>query len=171
GVPGDIAGAFRTLGAVEDTLKVLVPENSLVAGARAAMPGVLTALASPTRAAKRAGVEALVVGSVAKRIPDRVERITDALAAGEFNVNTRPLADVGERRWLRRMLDDALSVLFAAVLAVVAVNLATTHGGAMLTEQLSLAQLGAAVLGLIAMVLALRVLVRVFSRRTTADSD
>ncbi|MGO3088702.1 MAG: ABC1 kinase family protein [Galactobacter sp.] len=171
GVPGDIAGAFRTLGAVEDTLKVLVPENSLVAGARAAMPGVLTALASPTRAAKRAGVEALVVGSVAKRIPDRVERITDALAAGEFNVNTRPLADVGERRWLRRMLDDALSVLFAAVLAVVAVNLATTHGGAMLTEQLSLAQLGAAVLGLIAMVLALRVLVRVFSRRTTVDSD
>ncbi|MGO3151561.1 MAG: ABC1 kinase family protein [Galactobacter sp.] len=171
GVPGDIAGAFRTLGAVEDTLKVLVPENSLVEGARSAMPGVLTVLASPTRAVKRAAVEALVVGSVAKRIPDRVERITDALAAGEFNVNTRPLADVGERRWLRRMLDDALSVIFAAVLAVVAVNLATSHGGAMLTEQLSLAQLGAAVLGLIAMVLALRVLVRVFSRRAAVDTD
>jgi ubiquinone biosynthesis protein len=171
GVPGDIAGAFRTLGAVEDTLKVLVPENSLVEGARNAMPEVLAALASPVRAAKRAGVEALVVGSVAKRLPDRVERISDALAAGEFNVNTRPLADLGERRWLRRMLDDALSVIFAAVLAVVAVNLAVKGEGAMLTPQLSVPQLGAAVLGLIAMVLALRVLVRVFSRRAAVDTD
>jgi ubiquinone biosynthesis protein len=108
---------------------------------------------------------------VAKRLPDRVERISDALAAGEFNVNTRPLADLGERRWLRRMLDDALSVIFAAVLAVVAVNLAVKGEGAMLTPQLSVPQLGAAVLGLIAMVLALRVLVRVFSRRAAVDSD
>jgi ubiquinone biosynthesis protein len=171
GVPGDIAGAFRTLGAVEDTLKVLVPENSLVEGARSAMPGVLASLASPTRAAKRAGVEALVVGSVAKRIPDRVERITDSLAAGEFNVNTRPLADLGERRWLRRMVDDALSVIFAAVLAVVAVNLATTTDGAPVTAELTVPQIAAAVLGLIAMVLALRVLVRVFSRRAAVDPD
>lgn len=171
GVPGDIAGAFRTLGAVEDTLNVLVPDYSLVQAARRSMPEVLAALASPVRKAKRAGVEALVVSSVAKRMPERLERVTGALASGEFNVNTRPLADRGERRWLRRMVDDALSVIFAAVLAVVAVMLATSYDGAMITDSLSLAQLGGAVLGLIAMVLALRVLVRVFSRKGAADSD
>lgn len=164
-VPGDVAGAFRTLASVEETLRVLDPETSLVRGARAALPELMRRLADPGQVARKLGAESLVALSVARRLPERAERVSDALARGELGIRTRPLADRGERRWLRAVLDDVLSGVFAAVLAVVAVVLAITPGGGAITPDLGLNQIGGAVVGLVAVVLGLRVLVRVFARR------
>lgn len=165
-VPGDVAGAFRTLASVEETLKVLDPETSLIKGARSVMPTLMARLSDPEQLTRKLGAESLVALSVARRLPERGEVISDALARGEFSLRTHPLADAGERRWLRSVLDDAVSGFFAAVLAVLAVVLAMTPGGGSLTPELGLNQIAAAVLGLIAVVLALRVLVRIFARRS-----
>lgn len=166
-VPGDVAGAFRTLASVEETLKVLDPETSLLKGARAVMPALIKRLTEPEQLGRKLGAESLVALSVARRLPERGEVISNALARGEFSLRTHPLADLGERRWLRSVLDDAVSGFFAAVLAVIAVILAMTPGGGSLTPELGLNQIAAAVLGLVAVVLALRVLVRVFARRSS----
>lgn len=165
-VPGDVAGTFRTLASVEETLKVLDPTTSLLTGARSVMPSLMARLADPEQLARKLGAESLVALSVARRLPERTEVISDALARGEFSLRTHPLADVGERRWLRSVLDDAVSGFFAAVMAVLAVVLALTPGGGSITPELGMNQIAAAVLGLVSVVLALRVLVRVFARRS-----
>lgn len=46
-IPGDVAGAFRTLTSLEGTLTALSADYGLLAGAEDAMPSIITKLAAP----------------------------------------------------------------------------------------------------------------------------
>ena len=82
-VPGDIAGALRTLSSLEHTLLTLDPSRDLVSAARLAMPGVLRRLAAPEQLAGQAAPDAVAAAAIARRLPGRLEQLTDQLVRGE----------------------------------------------------------------------------------------
>ena len=132
--------------------------------AQQGLPELAARIAQPRRVLGQASSEMLVAASIARRLPDRAERVSSALSSGTFSLLTRPLADGHERSWLRGLVDDAISSAFAAVLAVLAVVVALAPGPP-LTDIITVNQLFGGVLGLFAAVLGLRVVIRVFARR------
>jgi ubiquinone biosynthesis protein len=169
-VPGDIAGALRTLSSLEHTLLTLDPSRDLVSAARLAMPGVLRRLAAPERLAGQAAPDAAAAAAVARRLPGRLEQLTDQLVRGEFVLRTRAVADRGDRAWLRSVVDDAVSALLAVAAVVMAVVLFVAPGGPMVTSTVSLYDLIGAGLGFAGMCLVLRLVLRLFRHRP-ADAE
>ncbi len=191
-VPGDVAGAFRTLASVEESLVRLDPDFRLLDAARVRVSGLRRRIADPERLSAQAAPEALVALSVARRWPARIESLGAVLETGRVLGPTgckdasgqwKPSAATGSvpaagdhaasgKRptsllgvGLRRVADDALSAFFSAVCLVLAVVLAMTPGGGHVTAQLGGNQVYAAALGLVSAVLGLRVLLGVFARR------
>lgn len=164
-VPGDVAAAFRTLASVEATLGLLAPERTLLAAVRSELPDLLGRMAGPERSAKRALVHAGMAAAVARRLPERVEQVSAALADGRFTVRARAFADPADRRWVRDQVTNAVAAGFGIAACILAVVLVVRPGGPMLTAQLSLFTLLGAVLGFCGITLALRVMVQLFHRR------
>ena len=164
-VPGDIAGALRTLSSLEHTLLTLDPSRDLVSAARLAMPGVLRRLAAPEQLAGQAAPDAVAAAAITRRLPGRLEQLTDQLVRGEFVVRTRSVADCGDRAWLRSVVEDAVSALLAVAAVVIAVVLFVAPGGPMVTSTVSLYDLIGAALGFAGMCLVLRLVLRLFRHR------
>ncbi|MEA5052174.1 MAG: hypothetical protein VB093_01845, partial [Propionicimonas sp.] len=104
----------------------------------------------------------LTTAVVSRRIPARVEHISDQLARGELTVRTRSLSHSLDRAWLRRLLDDVISAVFAAVAIALAAIFLLAPDGPVLTPVLTAWHLVAAVLGFLGLVLALRLVIRLF---------
>ncbi|WP_166741842.1 ABC1 kinase family protein [Cumulibacter soli] len=167
-VPGDIAGALRTLMSLETTLQAFDPSLTLLGGAQEVMPSLLGWLAAPERLGAQLLVEQLVAASVARRLPERVESTSRKLADGSLFAQANPLHDPQDRAWIRNVVDDGISALFACVLAIASILLLTANERPVLAEGLTTGVALAAALGAGALVLALRLLVRLFTRRQDA---
>ena len=163
-VPGDVAGAFRTLTSLEGALQALDPGYGLYEGMRRSLPALVRGLASPTRTAGLAASTALTSAAIARRLPARVERVTEDLERGRFQVRTRAFASAGDRAWLRSLLDDAVSAVFAVVAIALACVFLVVDGGPQITEALSAYDVVAGGLGFAGIVLVLRLVVRLFTR-------
>lgn len=163
-VPGDVAGAFRTLTSLDGTLQALAPGYGLFAGARQALPEIVTTLADPQRLSKLTEAVTLTTAVISRRAPARLEQLSDQLARGELTVRTRSFSHAADQAWLRRMLDDVISAVFAAVAIALAAIFLLAPGGPPITPVLSAWHLVAAVLGFLGLVLALRLVVRLFTR-------
>ena len=164
GVPGDVAGAFRTLTSLDGTMRALVPDGSLFGNAKGRMAGLLKELAAPSSIVKSSAATALTSAVVLKRMPGRAERITDQLARGELTIHSRALSATEDRRWVRSMLDDALSAVFAVVAIAMATVFLIMPGGDVIVGQLTAYHLVAYLLGFCGFVLVLRLLIRIFMR-------
>lgn len=169
-VPGDIAGALRTLSSLERTLLTLDPSRDLVSAARLAMPGVMRRLAAPEHFAGQAAPDAVAAAAVARRLPGRLEQLTEQLVRGEFVLRTRVVADRGDRSWLRSVADDAASALLSATALVIGVVLVIAPDGPMVTPTVSLYDLIGTALGFAGMCLVLRLVLRLF-RHQPADVE
>ncbi|CEI50160.1 ABC1 kinase family protein [Propionibacterium freudenreichii] len=165
-IPGDVAGAFRTLTSLEGTLTALTPGYGLLAGAEDAMPSIVAKLAAPKQLAMITASTAMTSALLARRLPARTEQITDMLARGQYTLNTRMLSDDSDREWLRSRLDDAMSSLFAAVAVALAVVFIVIPGGPAITSALTGYDLAGAAIGCVGLVLILRLMVRLFTRHS-----
>lgn len=163
-VPGDVAGAFRTLASLDGTLRSLDPGYGLFQGAQQALPEIVATLADPERLSKLTEAATLTTAVISRRVPARIEHISDQLSRGEFTVRTRSFSDSADQTWLRRMLDDVISAVFAAVAIALAAIFLLTPDGPAVTPVLTAWHLAAAVLGFLGLVLALRLVVRLFTR-------
>lgn len=166
GVPGDVAAALRSLASVERALAALTPGVELLTAVGAELPRLLAALLSPQRVASQAIAQTAVGLAVARRLPGRLDAVGRAAAAGEFTVRARAFADESDRRWARDLATDAVSALLGIAAFVAAVVFLVVPGGPMLTPRLPLFTLLGAGIGFGGVVLGLRVVVRVFSRRS-----
>ncbi len=165
GVPGDVAAAFRTLTSVEAAVAVLDPSSSLLGSVRSQFPALVRSMASPERLAAQALTQAGVAAAITRRLPERVETVSSALADGTFTLRTRGFADDGDRAWLRQQADNALAAILGVTASVLAVLLVLSDGGPRLTGDLTLLHLIGMVLGFCGVTLALRVVVRLFQPR------
>ena len=163
-VPPDIAGALRSLGTLENTLVALDPDSDLISSARTAMPEILRRLASPSHLAGQMAPEAMSAAAVARRLPGRLEQLSDQLVRGQFVLQTRTLADRHDRSWVQSRVEDALSAVLAVAAVVTAIVLVIAPGGPMVTSDVSLYDLAAAALGFAGLCLVLRLVLRLFGR-------
>lgn len=163
-IPGDVAGAFRTLTSLDGTLRAFDSNYGLFQGAKEVLPDIVKVLANPERLLKLTEASALTQAVVARRVPARIEYISDQLARGELTVRARSLSHPADRVWLRRLMDNVVSALFAVVAIALAAVFMLVPGGPQLTPMLTAWDLVAALLGFIGLVLALRLVIGLFAR-------
>ena len=151
-------------GFLDGTLRAFDPDYGLFQGAKEVLPDIVKAMANPERLLKLTEASALTQAVVARRVPARIEYISDQLARGELTVRARSLAHPADRVWLRRLLDNVVSALFAVVAIALAAVFMLVPGGPQLTPMLTAWDLVAALLGFIGLVLALRLVIGLFVR-------
>ncbi|MCD2500099.1 ABC1 kinase family protein [Microbacterium nymphoidis] len=164
-VPGDVAGAFRTLASLQGTLRALVPGFDEIAAMRGILPTLIHRSLEPIQLAQHAAIEAALALSIARRLPERIERVSDDLASGRLVVRTRAFADADDRRFASALVTDAVSGVLAAVLIGVGAGLFTVADGPQIGPGIGLLPLVGAVVGTAGTALAFRLLVRLFRRR------
>ncbi len=169
GIPPQVAAAFRTLATLEGTLQVICDEYDLVDGARRYAERPAHRAASPREV--RATLESELVGlvPVLRRLPRRIDRITDAVEHGRLQVGVRLLADPADRRFVTRLWHQALLVVLACTAGLMSVALYLAAPGPMVTDAVGIFHvLGTALLGG-SVILVMRLLVVIF--RGADDED
>ncbi len=164
GVPPQIAGAFRTLAALEGTLRRLDPTLDLVASTRRQTVGLLAERTSPASVRSQVEAELLKLVPLLRRLPRRIGKVTESLGEGRLSVNIRLLADARDRGFLLSLTHQLIVAVLAAAATIGAILLLTAPGGPRLTPALGLYALLGYGLLFIGCVLALRALVLVFRR-------
>lgn len=162
-VPAPVTAAFRALGALEGSLRLLTADLDLIGAARAEGRAMIADQLKPE--AVRSELEAQV-GSwlpLLQRLPRRLNRITEQAETGRLTVGIRLFAEPTERSYLTGLVHQLISSVLAAALAVCGVLLLTSPLGPTVIGELSLFALLGATLLLFAFALAARVLVLVFT--------
>ena len=164
GVPPQIAGAFRTLAALEGTLRRLDPALDLVTSTRRQTVGLMAERTSPAGVRSQVEAELLKLVPLLRRLPRRIGKITESLGEGRLSVNVRLLADGQDRQFLLGLTHQVIVAVLAATATIGAILLLTASGGPQLTPALGLYALLGYSLLFVGCVLALRALVLVFRR-------
>ena len=167
-IPGDVAGAFRTLSSLDSTLCALRSDYGLFQAAQEALPHLVTTLGSPERLARIAATSALTSAIASRRLPARADRLATQLERGELTVRARSFAASSDRSWIGSVVDDVLSGAFACIAIVMALVFLLVPGGEQITAVLTFHHLMAAAIGFIGVTLALRLSIRLFTSRGTS---
>ncbi|MFF9061872.1 ABC1 kinase family protein [Streptomyces sp. NPDC014882] len=157
-VPGEIAAVFRSLSTLEVSLGLLVPDYDIIAEARRFAASQVRRKLTPGSLGRAAAEEMLTLLPVLRRLPRRVDRITEALEQGRLSVNVRVLADERDRDFVRGIVHDILLAFSGGAAGVVGVMLLQTPGGPEITSSVGLFEALGCNLLLVASVLTLRVL-------------
>ena len=96
-IPPEIAAVFRMLATIEGTLTELAPDLDLMTESRRIAATLFTDRVTPTLLKQAALDELASLTPILRRLPRRLERITNAAEHGRFAVNVRLLADERDR--------------------------------------------------------------------------
>jgi ubiquinone biosynthesis protein len=166
-IPPQVAAVFRAFATLEGTLAVIDPGFDMITEARAAGARELTDATRPDRLRQAAENELITLLPMLRRIPRRVDRITDAVEHGRLSVNVRLLADNRDRHYVTGLVHQVLLTAIGGASGLIAVLLLGLRGGPRLTPSIELfAVLGYALL-IVAVILVLRVLVVIFRHDRT----
>lgn len=157
-VPPDVAAVFRCLVTLEGTLTQLDPGFDIVEESRAYAVSQLREQLGST-SAQMVTEELLSLLPLLRPLPRRLARLTAALERGELSVGVRVLADAGDRRFVRSMLQRIVTAFLGAATGLMAVILLNATAGPEVTSTLSLFHLLGYNLLLVSAVLMLRALV------------
>lgn len=169
-VPPMVAAAFRGMGTLEGTLRLLVPDFDLLDASRARTVMLVADALRPEEVRRQAQSQLASALPLMRRVPRRLDRITDDLEAGRLAVGVRPVSDLLDRHALRTVVRELTATLLAGVLAVCGVTFLIVNGGPVLAGSIRLMGYLGAVLFLFAFVLGARVLVAGFVTERVADS-
>jgi len=163
-VPPQIAAAFRTLAELEETLRRLDPELDLVESTRRQAAELLVERLRPDNVRSQVESELLKLIPVLRRLPRRINKLSESLEAGRLSVNVRLLADDRDRNFLLGLTDQIIVAMLAAAATIAAILLITAPSGPLLTPNIGLYPILGYSLLFIGCVLALRALVLIFRR-------
>ena len=159
-VPGDVAGAFRALVALEGRPRAARPRVRRGRGvaplrprAHGRGPGALR----ETAADELAGLLPAL-----RRLPHRVERIAGAVDDGRLTVNVRLLADRRDRRIVTTLAHQAMLTFLGAALGLMGVLMLGTAGGPEISASTSLFDVLGYNLLVLSLILVLRLLLVMF---------
>ena len=164
-VPPQLAATFRSLGALEGTLRLIDPGLDLVGAARAAGRDLIEERLAPAQV--RAGLEEQLAQllPVLKRLPRRVDALTGAAQDGRLTVQVRLLAHQDDRAFVTDLVQQVTMTVLAAAATLSAVLLILAPGGPELGADVRLFPLLGATILFFGFVLAARVLALAFQRR------
>ncbi len=161
-VPPEIAATFRALATLEGAMEQLVPGFDIVAEARAFAAEQLERKLTPQSVGRVLAEETLALAPMLRRLPRRIERITNSLEHGRLGVQVRLLADERDRRFVRALVHDVLLAFLGGITALVGVLLLGTRNGPKLGPSLTLYQLLGYNVLVVSSVLVIRVVFTVF---------
>ncbi|WP_341729450.1 AarF/UbiB family protein [Brooklawnia sp.] len=162
-VPGNIALALRSLGALEGTLKLLNPSLDLIETARDQARGVIGDI-GPQGAKKQIANQAVRLVPLVSHLPRRINRITEDLASGRFTTHTRVVSHPDDQAFLTSLANQVVVAVLAGFAVIGAILLVTAPGGPQLDGYRLFDILGF-LLGFSGFILALRSVAMVFGRR------
>ena len=164
-IPPEIATVLRALATLEGTLTLLTPGIDIAEEARAYAAAHVAAQLSPRGMPKSAADELIALLPVLRRLPRRLDRITGAMEQGRLSLNVRLFADERDRRVVTGLTHQVLLAFLGAASGIVAALMLGAPGGPMITPTVSLYQVIAYNLLIVAAILVLRVLFIIFRNR------
>ena len=128
-IPPQVAAAFRALGALEGTLRIVSKDLDFVATARAQGRDIMSRSLEPGNL--RQALERQLPGlpPVVQRLPRRINKITEDLEQGRFSINIRPLADQRDRQFVTTLVQQVVIAILAATATLGAIMLLTSNTG------------------------------------------
>jgi ubiquinone biosynthesis protein len=170
-VPAQVAAAFRALGALEGSLRLLSPGLDLVAAAREHGRGLIAQSMTPTAARQALETQLATLLPMVQRLPRRINKITEDIEAGRLTVRVRALADPRDRAFLTGLLHQLVMTVLAAACVLGGIVLLATQSGPRMTETIMLYPFLGYTFLLFGFVLGSRVLVVIFyQHRVTAGA-
>ena len=164
-IPPEIATVLRALATLEGTLTLLTPGIDIAEEARAYAAAHVAAQLSPRGMPKSAADELIALLPVLRRLPRRLDRITGAMEQGRLSLNVRLFADERDRRVVTGLTHQVLLAFLGAASGIVAALMLGAPGGPKITPTVSLYQVIAYNLLIVAAILVLRVLFTIFRNR------
>lgn len=164
-MPPSLLLVFRTLISLEGSLRRLVPGYDMVGRGLSRAPHIALQLASPRTVALGLQAQSAILGEQMRRLPRRIEGITQALQDGTFQVRVRALESADDRRWLDSILGEVTATVVGVALVATGFFLAVSDAGPELAEGVRSFSFLGSVLGLGGMLLLLRSLSGAFRRR------
>ena len=122
-LPAELAAVFRALATLEGTLVFLAPGFDTVSEAKRYAGARLSAQLDTGNLREVAVGELLALMPTLRRLPRRLDRITDQLHKGRFTVQARLFAHPEDRRLLRSMVRRAVMTVLAVVNGFMSVGL------------------------------------------------
>ncbi|GAB3737577.1 ABC1 kinase family protein [Nocardiopsis nanhaiensis] len=122
-LPSELAGVFRALATLEGTLVHLSPGFDTVAEAKRYAGARMSEQLGTGNLREMASGELLALLPTLRRLPRRLDRITDQLYKGRFTVQTRMFAHPEDRRLLRSVVRRAVMTVLAVVTGFMSVGL------------------------------------------------
>jgi ubiquinone biosynthesis protein len=170
-VPSQVAAAFRALGSLEGSLRIICPGMDLVEAARQQGRGLVTQRITPAAARETLEAQLANLLPVIQRLPRRINKITEDIEAGRLTVNVRALGDLRDRAFITGIVHQLVMTALAAACVLGGILLVAAEGGPMMTETVPLNAFLGFTLLFFGFVLGSRVLVLIFHQhRTTADA-
>lgn len=158
-VPPNIAAAFRTLVALDGTLKQLDPTCDLVGIAREETRDLAAQFFNPEKVRTRIQQQLAMATLPLQRLPRQLFKLSEDLSSGRFSMQLRPFEDPQGRGFLVGMANKVIQAFLAGALAVASVVLIVAPGGPQIGTGFALYPLFGAAILLVAFMLGLRVLV------------
>ncbi|HYI50667.1 MAG TPA: AarF/UbiB family protein [Microbacterium sp.] len=164
-MPPSLLLVFRTLISLEGSLRRLVPGYDMVGRGLSRAPHIALQLASPRAVALGLQAQSAILAEQMRRLPRRIEGITQALQDGTFQVRVRALESADDRRWLDSILGEVTATVVGVALVATGFFLAVSDVGPEITDGVRAFSFLGSVLGLGGMLLLLRSLSGAFRRR------
>ena len=162
GVPTQIAWLFRTLAALEGTLRLIDPEFDLVQAAR--RQGTSLMDTSPESLRDQLSADLVGLLPTLRRLPRRLNKITADFQQGRTTLNVRLLGDPDDRSFLLNLTQQMIIAVLASAATISAIILLTATGGPQLSPTIGLYAIFGYCLLFVGCVLALRALILIFRR-------
>jgi ubiquinone biosynthesis protein len=165
-MPPSLLLVFRTLTSLEGTLRRLLPGYDMVGRGLSRAPQTALQLSSPRSVALDLQAQSAIVAEQLRRLPRRIEGITQSLQDGTFSVRIRALESTDDRRWVDSIVGEVTATIVGVALVATGFFLAVSDVGPALTDDVRAFSFLGSVLGLGGMLLLLRSLSGAFRRRT-----
>ncbi|HEY7834048.1 MAG TPA: AarF/UbiB family protein [Ktedonobacterales bacterium] len=136
--PPEITAVFRALVTLEGTLRVLAPGFALVDEARALAGRWVRDALMPSALGRSALDEAATMLPILRRLPRRLDRISEAMERGALTLNVRLFADARDRQVVSTLAGRAILAFLGAAVGVMSVMLLSVPGGPKITSAVSM---------------------------------
>lgn len=164
GIPPAVAATFRAIATLEGTLLTADPGYDLSARVQAIGRDHTTEAMAPDRLRAAVERELVTLLPVVRRLPRRLDRLTDAAEHGRLSVGVRLLADRRDRDLVTTLWYQGLQTVLAATSGLIAALLFVAGPGPYVTPGIGVFWVLGAALLCISVILGLRVLMAVLRR-------
>lgn len=170
-IPPPLAAAFRTIGSLEGTLRLLDPDISVIGLVRDRASSVAHAGFTSENVLEQAQEQLVTVADIARQLPEHVGSILHRIDRPNLGVRLNLVADANSERFLSGLVQQVVLAILTATFAACGTALVLSDMGPLLAPRLQLVTYTGLVLLLVAFTLGSRLIALAFrGRYETAEA-